>query len=103
MLYASTKVLQVNLNRNSAATESALQIAVELEIDLILIQEPWIIRESDRFRSVLHSGFTQILPFSASPDIRPRTLAYISKAYTPSVSLASDSLLDSGFLVLDIS
>lgn len=37
------KVLQVNLNRSTYATESALQLAVELNIDLVVVQEPWII------------------------------------------------------------
>lgn len=37
---SSIKILQVNLNRSAQATESALQTAVELQIDLIVVQEP---------------------------------------------------------------
>jgi hypothetical protein len=34
---SNIRVLQVNLNRSAAATESALQIAIELQIDLLVI------------------------------------------------------------------
>jgi hypothetical protein len=40
---SNIRVLQVNLNRSAAATESALQIAIKLQIDLLVIQEPWVI------------------------------------------------------------
>jgi len=40
MISSSTRVLQVNLNRSAQAIESALQIAVELKIDLVIVQEP---------------------------------------------------------------
>jgi hypothetical protein len=40
MISSSIRVLQVNLNRSAPATESALQIAIELKIDLIIVQEP---------------------------------------------------------------
>src|SRR6266852_652649 len=80
------KVLQVNLNRSGPATESALQIAIELKIDLIIIQEPWIIPKNlDLYyrntRSILHPSFAQILP---------------------PVNLAKESPLDPDLLVIDI-
>jgi hypothetical protein len=56
MLEYPTKILQVNLNRNQQATESALQLAIELEIDLLLVQEPWII-EGDITRLTLYPSF----------------------------------------------
>ena len=43
MISSSIKVLQVNLNRSALATESALQVAIELRADLVVIQEPYII------------------------------------------------------------
>ena len=84
MLRSSIKILQVNLNRNPSATESALETAIELKADLIVIQEPWV--TNDNARSIAHQSFTQILP----PDngLRPRTLVYVSKAFRPLVSLA---------------
>ena len=51
----------MNLNRNQQATESALQLAIKFEIDLLLIQEPWII-EGETTRLTLHPNFNQILP-----------------------------------------
>ena len=39
-LNTSIKVLQVNLNRNALATESALDLAVGLGVDIIAVQEP---------------------------------------------------------------
>jgi hypothetical protein len=40
MIYSNTRILQVNLNRSQAATENTLQIAIELKIDIIIVQEP---------------------------------------------------------------
>ena len=40
---SSIKILQVNLNRSAQATKSALQTTVELQIDLIVVQEPWTV------------------------------------------------------------
>ena len=37
---SSLKVLQVNLNRSTLATESILQVAVELGVGLVVVQEP---------------------------------------------------------------
>ena len=36
------RILQINLNKSVQATESALQVAVELAIDLVIVQEPWL-------------------------------------------------------------
>ena len=72
----------MNLNRSPVATESALQVAIELKIDVLFIQEPWIIQSdlSDDYstaRSVSHSSFTRILPVHSK--LRPRTLVYVSE------------------------
>jgi hypothetical protein len=100
MISSNTRILQVNLNRSSATTKSVLQLAIELKINLILVQEPWIISENPDYsnsRSISHSSFSQILPTTIG--FRPRTLAYISKIYIPSVTLASSSI-DPDLLVL---
>ena len=61
MISSSTRVLQVNLNRSAQATESALQIAVELKIDIVVVQEPWILQNSEldysNARLILHLSF----------------------------------------------
>ena len=41
MISSSLKILQINLNRSATTTESALQLATELKIDLLVVQEPW--------------------------------------------------------------
>jgi hypothetical protein len=46
MISTNIRILQVNLNRSSATTKSVLQLAIKLKIDLILVQEPWIISEN---------------------------------------------------------
>ena len=105
MISSSIKLIQINLNRSQAATESALQLAIELKVDLIIVQEPWIytpspIDDYSNSRSVLHPSFTQILP--RNNKLRPRTLAYISKEFKPLVCLAASSPLDPDLLVIDI-
>lgn len=100
MIGSDIKVLQINLNRNQAATESALQLAVELKIDIIAVQEPWIFsKESTSPRSVQHPGFSQILPISQH---RPRTLFYIAKDFKPIVNTAPRSPQDPDVLIVDI-
>jgi Reverse transcriptase (RNA-dependent DNA polymerase)/Endonuclease-reverse transcriptase len=106
MISSSIKVLQVNLNRSAPATESVLQIAIELKIDLIIVQEPWVtLRPTGTIdyldtRSVLHPSFSQILP--ADLTYRPRTLVYIAKGFKPLVTITSTSPKDSDLLIIDI-
>jgi hypothetical protein len=40
MIYSNIRILQMNLNRSQAVTENTLQIAIELKIDIIVVQEP---------------------------------------------------------------
>ena len=60
------RIMQANLNTCSPATESTLQLAVEMGIDLLVVQEPRLIEaEGDgdgAVRSVNHSSFSQIFP-----------------------------------------
>ncbi len=52
------KILQINVNRNASTTESVLQMAIELEIKILVVQEPWVImNNSNEYRSVNHSSF----------------------------------------------
>jgi hypothetical protein len=103
MISSSIRVLQVNLNRSAPATESALQIVVELKIDIVVVQEPWILRTSESdyssARLILHQSFVQILPNTV---LRLRTLVYVSRSFGPLVSIATSSPLDSDLLAIDI-
>ena len=101
MISTSFRVLQVNLNRNSTATESALQVAVELKVDLIVVQEPWTTTNVDHsfIRSILHPSFTQLLPTDVT--LRPRTLVYVARGFRPTVAI-SDCPSDPDLLVINI-
>ena len=106
MLSKSIKLLQVNLNKSAPATESTLQLAIELKVDLVIVQEPWLIpnnqdRDYANTRSISHQGFTQILP-NYDPILRPRTLVYVSRSCFAQVNLCSISPQDPDLLILDI-
>lgn len=106
MISSNTKILQVNLNRSLPATESALQVAIELKIDILFIQEPWILSDSDSddfstTRSIAHQSYFQLLPVCTG--LRPRTLAYVSRGYTPVVNISPTSPTDPDVLIVDIS
>ena len=74
----SSKILQINVNKATPIIESVLQIALELDIDIILIQEPIIFSSSNSIlRLVVYTSYYQIFPnYSIS---RPRVMCYISK------------------------
>ena len=103
-LNTSIKVLQVNLNRSALATESALDLAVGLGVDIIAVQEPWVFPKLDgdytTTRLVIHQGYTQILPYYGS--LRPRTLFYIAKASLALANIATESPQNPDYLILDI-
>ena len=95
------KVLQVNVNRNSSTTENVLQTAIELDIKVLVIQEPWVIAGNNNreYRSIIYSSYFQILPNYGT--LRPRTLFYI--ACKLQASLASNSPSDPDCLIIDLS
>jgi hypothetical protein len=94
-----TKVLYININRNPSTTEYILQIAIELYIQIVVVQEPWTIRNnSNEYRSINHSSFIQILPNYGS--FRPRILFYIVKDYR--ASLVPNSLKDPDYIIINI-
>lgn len=105
MLYDDIRILQINLNKSPQATESALQLALEFNIDLIFIQEPWILTNPEKdyssTRSIAHSSFSQLLPNHPS-NLRPRTLTYIAKGFKPLVTLALNSPKDPDIQIIDI-
>jgi len=77
-------------------------VAIKLDIDIILVQEPFIIGDADEIRLISHPSFTQLFPNRPSLDITPRIMAYTARSYRPRVALALDSLNDSDFQVLDV-
>ena len=96
----SCKILQINVNRNSITTENILQMAIELNIKILAIQEPWVIfnNNSNEFRSINHPSFKQLFPNYST--VRPRVLFYISREYI--VNLAPISPLDPDCIIIDL-
>ena len=96
------KVLQVNVNYNSSTTENVLQIAIELDIKVLVIQELWVIvRDSNnrKYRSIIYSSYYQILPNYGT--LRPRTLIYVARELQ--ASLAQNSPSNPNYLIIDLS
>ncbi|KYG40511.1 hypothetical protein M433DRAFT_160320 [Acidomyces richmondensis BFW] len=84
MLERNLKILQINVNRSSLATEGALEYARDLDIDLIAVQEPWITTGDNgndyrKARSITHPSYNYIVPSFTSPSTRPRTLLYFRR------------------------
>ncbi len=56
------RILQINLNRSAPATKSTFKTAIELNIDIIAVQEPWVFLAANNdytnTRLVIHQGFT---------------------------------------------
>jgi hypothetical protein len=94
----SIKVLQLNLNRNSTTTEHVLELAIELNIHILAIQEPWVIDQSDSYRSINHTSFKQVFP-EYSP-YRPRVMFYVLKDLK--VNLAPSSPKDPDCIIIDL-
>ena len=72
----------MNLNKSSPATEATLQAAVEMAVDLLVVQEPWLISTNKDFtltRSINHPSFYQLFPPLVSRSTRPRVMIYVSK------------------------
>lgn len=96
-------IIQVNLCKGTSATESALQSAIELKADIVLVQEPRIIQESEpslAYRSINHPAYIQLLPPYASS--KPRVIAYIARDISHIASLALNSPNDPDILILEL-
>lgn len=87
MSATTLRILHVNANKNKIATEIILQEAVERNIDIIAVQEPYLILEDPHVehptqsykRSTSHPSFIQEVGPSHSPNERPQTVIYTSK------------------------
>ena len=101
MLDTTLRILQANLNRSIEATETALDLAVRENVDILAIQEPWMLHEEDKgyTRSIAHSAFQALLP-QCPRDVRPRTLLYTRR--TLPVQLTQLHLNDPDIQVVDI-
>ena len=106
------QIIQANLMKSSTITESLLELAIEQDIDILLIQEPRIISTTGNngevsFRSINHAAYTQLLPIyhssSTETRIQPRTMAYIKRNINIQICLRSDLCADPDCMVLQVS
>lgn len=83
MLEHTLHTIQANVNRSIQATETLLDLACYKNIDILLLQEPWLLRDQGKeykdTRSIAHIGYNQLLPQTTSHSIRPQTLTYVRK------------------------
>jgi hypothetical protein len=75
-------------------------LAIELNISILAIQEPWTIRDdtTTTFRSINHSSFRQVLPNYGS--FRPRVVLYILNHIN--ATLAPSSPQDPDCIIIDL-
>ncbi|POS81751.1 hypothetical protein EPUL_005885, partial [Erysiphe pulchra] len=71
-----------------------LKLAHENSIDILLIQEPWTLRDLSAKRSISHPDFTTFSPLSEW-HTRPRALSYVRKKqglnpYQTAIDISSD-------------
>ncbi|POS81658.1 hypothetical protein EPUL_006442, partial [Erysiphe pulchra] len=72
-LHHSVRFMSINVGRGSSTHEIALARACELQLDVLLIQEPWW---SGRTKS--HPFFDRHIPYGGA-NVRPRAVTYTRK------------------------
>ena len=90
------RIIQANVGRGSDAHSIGLQIANENDIDILLVQEPWIFRDLESRRSISHPNFMIFSPLTEWHTYL-RVLTYVRKArglcsYQTAVDLSSDCI-----------
>src|ERR1700751_6004426 len=103
--HSKISIMQHNTNRNSNIMQSCLQSALELSIDFVLIQEPWIALDNNNNNiaySITHSSYYCILPEN-SQNIRPRVAIYARKHSKYQFCHRTNMTKDSDIIIIDIS
>ena len=72
------QIMQVNVGRGGAANDLALAIAFEEDIDILLIQEPWIGADLERKLAKRHKSYEAYAPGEAWKE-RPRVITYVRR------------------------
>ena len=97
---STIRVIQHNCARSMNVMHSCLNSATNTA-DIVLFQEPWIAR--DNKTTISHPSFTSLIPPS-SLDVRPRTMAFVSRIRQDLVCTPrSDISKDSDLQILSIS
>lgn len=70
------KIAQCNTRRSISVHDALLSLAFENDIDIVLVQEPWIHSELELRRTRAHSGFRAVVAEGTWKD-RPRVATYV--------------------------
>ena len=73
-------ILQINVNKGAIQHEIALSTAYNEQIDVVLIQEPYISRDLPRRITKRHPSFNCFTPIDDWTNSQPRVLIYIRKS-----------------------
>ena len=97
---ASSKIqfLQQNVDRNPHKMHTCLEIGLELKIDYILFQEPYI--DMTTKATISHSAYYCIIP--ESEETRPRVMIFVKKSSRFQFCQRSDICPDTNILIIDI-
>ena len=72
-------ILQINVDKGATQHEIALSSAYNEQIDVVLIQEPYISRDLPRRITKRHPSFNCFTPIDDWADSQPRVLTYVRK------------------------
>jgi exonuclease III len=92
-------ILQQNVAKLYAITQSILQTGLEVKADAIFVQEPCI----SHGNLIAHSAYWSVLPNCPNPETRPRVAVYWRKQSAFKYSQITHLVDDPDILVLNIS
>jgi hypothetical protein len=72
-------ILQINVHKGATQHEIALSTAYNEQIDVVLIQEPYISRDLSRRITKRHPSFNCFTPIDDWANSQPRVLTYVRK------------------------
>ena len=90
--------LQQNIDKNPNKMHTCLQITLELNIDFILFQEPYI--NVNNMTTISHSAFYCIMP--EIERTRPRVMIFAKKSSRFQFYQRSDIYSDTDIIIIDI-
>ena len=73
------RFIQHNCHKNDVPLHTVLQQGLEKDIDIILLQEPYLPRIKGAYICPSHSAYYPILPQPDSNTVKPRILTYIRR------------------------
>ena len=90
--------LQQNIDRNPHKMHTCLEVGLELKIDYILFQEPYINMATKT--TISHSAYYCIIP--ENEETRPRVMIFAKKSSRFQFCQRSDICSDTDILIIDI-